>query len=197
MILAERMAATRRALDDAGLLPLAGHPVLEVGCGAGGELARLLELGARSADLHGIDLQEDRVSAGRAAHPEIDLRVGGGDELPYAGSSFDLLLAVTLFSSILDESLATRVALEMLRVLRPGGSILWYDIRVDNPSNSAVRGLGARQVEALFPGCTARLRPLTLLPPLARRLGPLAPALYRPLAALPPVRSHLFGLLTK
>jgi ubiquinone/menaquinone biosynthesis C-methylase UbiE len=197
MILAERMAATRRALDEAGLLPLAGHPVLEVGCGSGGELARLLDLGAESADLHGVDLQEDRILEGRAAHPEIDLRVGAGDDLPFADSSFDLLLAVTLFSSILDQALAGRVAREMLRVLRPGGSILWYDIRVDNPSNPAVRGLGVGQVAQLFPSCTRRLRPLTLLPPLARRLGRLAPALYGPLAALPPVRSHLFGLLTK
>jgi ubiquinone/menaquinone biosynthesis C-methylase UbiE len=197
MILAERLAATRQALTGAGLLPLAGHPVLEVGCGTGGELARLLELGASSSDLHGVDLQEERVLAGREAQPGLDLQVAGGDALPFADAVFDLLLAITLFSSVLDDALAERVAAEMLRVLRPGGAVLWYDLRVDTPANSNVRGLGPHRIARLFPGCRRKLRRLTLLPPLARRLGPLASVLYGPLAAVPALRSHLFGLILK
>jgi len=38
---------------------------------------------------------------------------------------------------------------------------------------------------------------VTLLPPLARRLGPATPLAYPVLAALPPLRSHLIGLLRK
>jgi hypothetical protein len=85
----------------------------------------------------------------------------------------------------------------MMRVVLPGGGLLWYDFRYDNPSNPDVRGVPASRVQALFPGLEGRLYTLTLLPPLARRLGPLTRFGYPALAALPFARSHLAGLLIK
>ena len=93
--------------------------------------------------------------------------------------------------------MAANVAHEISRVLKPGGAVVWYDFRYDNPQNRNVRGLGQQEVEALFPGHAASLRTVTLLPPIGRRLGPATGLLYPLLSAFPPLRSHLIGLLVK
>jgi SAM-dependent methyltransferase len=116
---------------------------------------------------------------------------------PSRTRSFDLVLAYTIFSSILDRVMAANVASEITRVLRPGGGIVWYDFRCDSPSNRNVRGIGADGVRRLFPELHGELASLTLLPPVVRRLGFLTPVAHRPLALVPPVRSHLLGLLVK
>ena len=83
----------------------------------------------------------------------------------------------------------------LARVLRVGGGVLWYDFRFNNPANRNVRGMGRRSIIRLFPNFELRLQSLTLLPPLARRLGPLTSVLYPALARLPFLRTHWLGLL--
>ena len=194
-ILAERRRLTRRMLDRAALLPLAGRRVLEVGSGSGGELAWLRELGASASNLFGVELLEDRVAAARGTYPELDFRQANAEHLDFEPGEFDLVLAITVFSSILDREMARNVASEIVRVLRPDGALLWYDVRYDSLSNRNVRGVTAARVRDLFPSLQGELRTLTLLPPLARRLGPLTAGGYPLLSALPPLRSHLLGLL--
>lgn len=196
-ILAERRRLTRRALESKGWVPLGARKVLEVGSGRGGELAWMCELGAVPRNLCGIDLLPDRVAAASRAYPEFDFRTGNAERLPYAGDTFDLVLAITVFSSIFDPGMAANVAREIVRVLRPGGGLLWYDFRYNSPANKNVHGVGAARVRELFPSLQGDLKGLTLLPPLARRLGPLARAGYPALAWIPPLRSHLLGLLVK
>jgi ubiquinone/menaquinone biosynthesis C-methylase UbiE len=197
MVLAERRRLAKKLLAGAGWVPLGERRVLEVGCGTGTELAWLLELGASPSRLAGVDLLPDRVAAARAAFPQLEFHQGNAEHLDFADASVDLVMALTVFSSILDPSMASNIAVEIQRVIRPGGALLWYDFRYDNPANHNVRGVGARRVRSLFPRLEGRLHSLTVLPPLVRRLGPLAPAAYPVLAIAPPLRSHLFALLRK
>jgi ubiquinone/menaquinone biosynthesis C-methylase UbiE len=196
-ILAERRRRTARLLTLEGFVPLGERHVLEVGSGRGAELAWLRELGASPKNLAGIDLLPDRVSAARWAYPEFDLRTGNAEQLPFPDASFDLVLAITIFSSILDPGMAANVAREIVRVMRPGGGLLWYDFRYNSPANRHVHGVTSGRVRELFPMLRGKLKRLTLLPPLARRLGPLAPAAYPVLVLVPPLRSHMLGLLRK
>jgi SAM-dependent methyltransferase len=196
-ILAERRELARHLLERQGWLPLAERRVLEVGCGGGGELAALLDLGASAPRLVGVDLLPERIDAARKAFPELDFRVANAEHLEFADGNFDLVLAFTLFTSILDATMARNVASEIGRVLRPGGGLLWYDFRYDSPANRNVRGVGAARVRQLFPGFEGELHTVTVIPPLARRLGPLTGGGYRLLASMPPMRSHLLGLLVK
>jgi hypothetical protein len=87
----------------------------------------------------------------------------------------------------------------MTRVLRPGGLILWYDIRYPNPWNANVRAMTRRRIADLFPNFTLTLESATLLPQLARALGHLNDATltyaYTGLAMLPLLRSHLLGVV--
>jgi ubiquinone/menaquinone biosynthesis C-methylase UbiE len=196
-ILTERRAAFARLLERAGWLPLDGRRVLEVGSGRGKELAWLRELGARSSDLVGVDLLPDRVEVARRAYPEIEFHQGNAEHLEFADASFDLVMAVTIFSSILDRAMAENVAREIVRVLRPGGGLLWYDVRYDSNSNPNVKAVSRARLAELFPDLRGQVETVTLLPPLARRLGPATTVAYPVLALAPPLRSHLVGLLRK
>lgn len=195
-ILAERQRAIARVLDRQGWVPLGDREILEVGCGGGTTVASLRELGADPRHMFGVDLLPDRIASARKAFPEIDFRQGNGEKLDFRDASFDLVLAFTIFSSIHDSSMARNVASEMSRVLKPGAAILWYDLRYQS-TNRNVRAVSRARIGELFPTLGADLVTVTLLPPLARHLGPLTGAGYPLLAAIPPLRSHLIGLLHK
>lgn len=196
-MVAERDQAVSRLLGQAGLLPLTGRRVLDVGCGFGHELAGMCRMGARAEDLVGVDLVPERVERARLSFPAIDYRIGSAVELELEDESVDVVLCYTLFSSILDRLTASRAAAEIARVLKPGGAVAWYDLRYPSVANRNVRAIRADEVRAMFPGFSATLSPITLIPPLARRLGSLTPTLYPTLARLGPLRSHLVGALVK
>jgi hypothetical protein len=93
--------------------------------------------------------------------------------------------------------MAINIVSEINRVLAPGGAIVWYDFRMNNPFNRNVRGMTRRKIQSLFSGFGMTWEAISLLPPLARRLGHLTGRLYVPLSSLPFLRTHLLGLLTK
>lgn len=183
--------ALRKALEEIG--PLAGKRVLEVGCGSG----NWLEMLQGAASLSGIDLDPGRAASAAARFPGADIRSGDASRLPWESGSFDAVLQSTVFSSILDPGMRRAVASEMLRVLAPDGAILWYDFFVDNPSNPHVRGVGRREIEALFPGCRVALRRATLAPPLARRIVPVSWKLAALLESLRVLDTHYFGVIRR
>ncbi|MCA1570295.1 MAG: hypothetical protein LC798_08260 [Chloroflexi bacterium] len=57
-----------------------------------------------------------------------------------------------LFSSLPSRDLEVAAANEVARVLAPGGWLIWYDLRYDNPTNPAVHGIGRSGLRRLFPG---------------------------------------------
>lgn len=194
-ILRERDRGFTRALQGAFGARLASVRVVDAGCGRGELLGWLQARGVDPACLHGIDLLEDRIAAARRLHPDFDLRCGDARRLPFEDSSIDLVVCSTLFSSVLEEEVATAIAAEIRRVLAPGGCVLWYDVRMPNPGNPNTLAMTRARIRRRFPDLRDELRSATLFPPLARRLGPLAGALYRPLAAVPFFRSHYLGVL--
>jgi SAM-dependent methyltransferase len=194
-LMQEREAAALALLGREGLLPLGDRTILEVGCGGGQWLLDFVRWGARPDRLHGVDLLPERIAqARRVSAPAVGLARCGATALPYGDSTFDLVLQATVFSSILDPEVRRAMAREMLRVLRPAGAVLWYDLRVNNPSNPDVRAVGRDEIAALFPGCRAALVRATLAPPLARLLAGRATGLARALAMAPFLRTHWLGV---
>jgi hypothetical protein len=102
-----------------------------------------------------------------------------------------------MFSSILDQGVRRVVADELGRVVRRGGVVLWYDLRVNNPRNPEVRRLGRHEIAGLFPGWHLTLERVTLAPPIARTLAGRADVTARLLAAVPWLRTHYLGVLRK
>lgn len=176
--------------------PLSRCRILDFGCGHGVMSGWLRNHGARPEHLTGTDIQPARIAEARRRYPDLNFMVSG-DWLPFPDKSFDVVICFTVFSSILDPAIRQRTAAEITRVLAPGGVIIWYDIRYPNPANKDLRAMTLLDIRRLFPLLDDQLEPLTLLPPLAERLGPLTDALYPLLASFRFLRSHYFGLLLK
>lgn len=154
--------------------PLAEKKILDVGCGSGGTLQSFLRYGAAATNLYGIDLAEHRIERARSVNPVIHWHAGSAHQLPYEDASFDLVTSFVLFSSILSASLRQKIAVELWRVLKPGGLIVLHYFVYANPRNPAVQGLTRPQIRQLFsrPGATFDFRSMTLAPPLARLIAP-------------------------
>jgi ubiquinone/menaquinone biosynthesis C-methylase UbiE len=179
--LQERMRWSIALLRRADLLPLASRRLLEIGCGDAHWLAEMGTQGASIENMAGIDLFGQRIAKARRrfggeredpSRAAPDFRIGDATRLPWPDQSFDIVLQSTVFSSILDQHVQALVAREMIRVLAPGGVVLWYDLRVNNPRNPNVRGISVRDLRRLFPNCVIRSRMISLAPPIARWLVP-------------------------
>ena len=168
-----RQRALLLLLRREGLWLRADKDILVVGCGNGGVLLELLGYGADPHRLHGTDLLAERVAAARERLPHLPICTSSGTALPYPDDSFDLVLQFTVFSSILDQAICYTVASEILRVLRRGGMVLWYDFWI-NPLNKQTRGIRPSEIRDYFPGCDIVFDRITLAPPLARRIVPIS-----------------------
>jgi SAM-dependent methyltransferase len=193
----QTLRSTIAALQRASLFPLRGRRVADIGCGEGSWLLEFLRWGAEPSDVAGIDLMPARIERARRRIPQADLHVGSASELPWPDESFDIVSQFTVFMNMFDPALKGAVAAEMLRVLKPGGGILWFDLRVDNPRNPEARGLRKREIRALFPGCEVSLKPAVLAPPISRLVAPGSWVLGEALHALPFLRTHYAGLIRK
>ncbi|HOX57011.1 MAG TPA: class I SAM-dependent methyltransferase [Candidatus Paceibacterota bacterium] len=193
----ERELETRKLLQQAGLLPLGDRRILDIGCGTGEQLAVFANWGARPQNLFGVDLMPERVRAAQLKFPQITFQLANAEALPFRDGSFNIVAALTVFTSILDQQMRGNICREIERILVPGGGVLWYDFRINNPLNQHVRGVSRKQIQRLFPDFRMTLKTISLLPPLARRLGLLTDRLYAPLRSLPFLRTHLLGLLIK
>jgi SAM-dependent methyltransferase len=98
-----------------------GARFLDVACGSG-QLG--LIAARRGARVTGVDIASNLIAAarGRAAADGIDASFDEGDaeELPYADASFDVV--ATLYGAMFAPR-PDRVAAEMLRVTKPGGTV--------------------------------------------------------------------------
>jgi ubiquinone/menaquinone biosynthesis C-methylase UbiE len=192
----ERNEVIERLLRQAGRYPDAASRILDIGCGEGELLGLLVRWGAREANCYGVDLLPARVATATERFPGMQFRVANAETLEFPSASFDLITLFTVFSSILSPNMSSNLAREVARLLRADGCVLIYDFRV--PSfNRHTRAIRRRDVRELFAGYDVRSQSLTLLPPLARRLGRLTRIAYPVLAACPWLRTHNMTLLRR
>lgn len=95
----------------------AGDKVLDVGSGPGALTAHLLSIGAEVA---AIDPSPPFVDAIRVRFPDVDVRHGTAEELPYHTAAFDAALAQLVVHFMIDPVVGIR---QMARVTRGGGVI--------------------------------------------------------------------------
>lgn len=100
-----------------------GKSVLDVGCGAGTDLARFAKGGAH---VTGVDLSSSAIALAKQNFAQqglpADLREADGERLPFPDSQFDLVFAhgVVQYTSN-DRALVE----ECRRVLKPGGTVVF------------------------------------------------------------------------
>jgi ubiquinone/menaquinone biosynthesis C-methylase UbiE len=128
-------AAHQRVADQAELG--SAQRVLEIGCGTG-NLALLVKRTNPQVEVVGLDpdpkalARADRKA--RRAGLSIELVRGFADELPYPDASFDRVLSALMFHH-LEADLRLATLHEVVRVLRPGGSLHLLDFG-GNPDNA-------------------------------------------------------------
>ncbi len=163
--------------------------ILDVGCGAGFSLCRLLNYGLEPERLFGIDIVESRIARGRRRQPALNLTLGDAAAMEYEAASFDLAMESTVFLQITDESIAQGIASEMVRVVKPGGYLMLTDWRYSFGHEGYV-AVSPKRIARLF-GVGSRTTLVcrtrgALLPPLGRLLSQYVPALYFPVCEMFP-----------
>ena len=113
----------------AELLP-AGASVLEVGCADGRRLLRLEQM--VPGHYAGVDPSASAVDHGRASWPQLDLRVGSADALPF-DEPFDAVV-LGFFLYVCDRALLPRIVSEADRMVRDGGILAVIDFAAPYPS---------------------------------------------------------------
>ncbi len=111
----------------AGFVPWKGKDALEVGSGRGGGASYIVRR-FQPRSFVGLELSRTAVDFCRGYHllPGLSFRQGDAEALPFADSSFDILLNV---ESSLYYPDVPRFLAEVLRVLRAGGLFIYADMR--------------------------------------------------------------------
>ena len=129
-----------------------GWTMLDIGCGGGATLQRLLKR-SKGAQVYGIDISEESVAKAKKVNTDVlDQQVfvtlGSAEKLPYEDGKFDLVTAVetVYFWPNLPNCLQ-----EVRRVLKPGGkfAILVEVVDSDSKWTSIVEGMTAYSPEDL------------------------------------------------
>ena len=129
-----------------------GWTMLDIGCGGGATLQRLLKR-SKNATVYGIDISEESVAKAKKVNADVlDKQVfvtqGSAEKLPYKDGAFDLVTAVE--TVYFWPNLANCLQ-EVRRVLKPGGRFAIMVEVVDNDSKwtDVVEGMTAYSPEEL------------------------------------------------
>jgi len=173
--------------------------LLEIGAGFGANILQFLRWDFLPENMTANDCMPDRCAHARKILPtSIRVIERNALDLDLPENSFDIILASTVFTSILDREFQQRLAIKIWSLVKPGGAVLWYDFVFDNPDNPDVKGVPRRRVLELFPQAKVSvLRKVTLAPPIARAVCRLHPRLYSAFNLFPFLRTHLVGWLEK
>ncbi len=129
-----------------------GWTMLDIGCGGGATLKRLLKR-SKGAQVYGIDISEESVAKARKVNASVlDRQVfvtqGSAEKLPYEDNKFDLVTAVetVYFWPDLPNCLK-----EVRRVVKPGGrfAIMVEVLENDSLWTDVVDGMTAYSPEQL------------------------------------------------
>jgi ubiquinone/menaquinone biosynthesis C-methylase UbiE len=101
--------------------------VLSVGCGPGMIVRQVCSMDS-SIHATGIDISAERIHEASQKSPfnnRLKFVQGDAHAMPFAADSFDLVYSRMLFEYLAEKE---RAATEMVRVCRPGGTVLFQDL---------------------------------------------------------------------
>ena len=131
-----------------------GLTMLDIGCGGGATLKRLLKR-SEGAEVYGIDISKESVAKARKINKalldkQVFVQQGSAEKLPYEDGKFDLVTAVetVYFWPNMPNCLQ-----EVRRVLKPGGhfAIMVEVVSADSKWTNLVDGMKAYSPEQLAP----------------------------------------------
>lgn len=101
----------------------AGQSILDAGCGGGRNLRWFYK---HEFEVYGIDSDAYRIGIAQTDYPKAaqNFVVGTLDDLPYAAENFDHIICSAVLHFARSEAHFQKMMQEMLRVLKPSGSLL-------------------------------------------------------------------------
>jgi SAM-dependent methyltransferase len=125
-----------------------GAKALEIGSGRGGGCRYLMTRHAPHS-MVGVDLSRDQIAFCRRHHavPGLSFFAGDAEALPFGAESFDIVVNVE--SSHCYTSMR-RFLDEVTRVLKPGGTLLWADLRFSEEIPEVLAAFSTSTLEPLF-----------------------------------------------
>ena len=136
-------AWTKHLVDGAGIEP--GSHVLDVACGTGVLSRKALECSGPTGRVVGADPAPGMLAAAREVEPSIEWVQCGAEDLQFEAGSFDCV--VSQFGMMFFDD-RPKAAAEMLRVLKPGGSLalaVWRSVE-HNPAYADIISVLDQQV---------------------------------------------------
>lgn len=122
----------------AGLVPLAGREIVELGCG-GAALARALVRRFPGSRVTGLDVDARQHASNLAAPQEgLTFLAAGAQAIPCADARFDLALMLKSLHHVPMPLMAQALA-EAARVLKPGGHLYVSEPVYAGPFNELIR----------------------------------------------------------
>ncbi len=97
-----------------------GERVLDVGCGTGVLARTAADRVTEEGQVTGLDLNEGMLAVARCLRPQLEWLQGDATALPFADSSYDVVMSQFALMYFPERISALK---EMLRVLRPGGRL--------------------------------------------------------------------------
>lgn len=125
----QQAQAFRRAMVYAGHSSLADLKILDYGCGEGRHLRFYLDCGADPRNLFGIEIDEATRMIAQARSPHLSILEGDGVHINLPDDSMDLVSLYFVMSSIGLEDLRRQISSELVRVVKNGGLVYWWDMR--------------------------------------------------------------------
>jgi ubiquinone/menaquinone biosynthesis C-methylase UbiE len=167
------MAMLNDSLDTAGWAAVS--EVLALGCGTSVEVRALAQRADFAGRITAVDISPELITRGKTLADadglarRVDWLVRDAQALALSDAAFDLVLAHTLVSHVLEPE---RVVREAARVVKPGGTVIVFDgdyatltYGTDDPE------YGRRMDEKIIAGLICNPRIMRVLPRLLRRVG--------------------------
>ena len=169
--------------------------ILDLGCASGNLMTLLINLGANEKNISGIDIRDSSILNAKRRYPKAHFNMMDARKLTYENNTFDCIISFTLLSSVLGFDNRKRIISEAMRVLKPNGFVIYYDMRYNNPFNNNIVGINKKELSKLFTNMKLDLNLLTIVPPVARRLGFLTKFLYPQISKISLFNSHYMFLV--
>ena len=167
---------------------------IEIGAGEGANIDFFRSLKIKDENIVAAELLPERAAKLREKYPQITLAEGDALQLNFE-NYFDIVFQSLVFTSILEDDFKKKLAHKMWEMLKPGGIILWYDFKFNNPANKDVKGVTKAEIKQLFPSVNEiDFYNVTLAPPVGRRVGSMYEFVN---SVFPFLRTHLITVIKK
>ena len=172
------------------------NEILDFGCGEGFIMKQLVGWGADQKQLIGVDTSEERIKKAKSRFESLRF-LHINDKIPFSDNKFTVIVVLTVFSSIVGKSKRLFWAQEIDRVLKRGGVIIFYDMKMNNPFNFKTKKISKNELKHLFKNYSIKTKTITVLPQLSRMISFISPKIYPFLTKLSFLHTHYISELIR